>query len=88
MGRRSSAVRKSRFTLFLPDDTIEELVKQQEASGKGSIAEVVREAVDIYVSLIRARDEGVTLFFEDNKTAEKGRIWLLPGPVPTRRKKG
>jgi len=55
MGRRSSAVRKSRFTLFLPDDTPEELVKQQEASGKGSIAEVVREAADIYVSLIRGR---------------------------------
>ena len=29
-----------------------------------------------------ARDRGVHLYFQDEKTGEEGRIWLLPGPPP------
>jgi hypothetical protein len=50
--------------------------------GKASIAEVVRDAIDVYTSLLKARDRGVRLYFEDDETGEEGRIWLLPGPPP------
>lgn len=64
---------------------IEELTSQQEATGKGSVAEVVREAVEVYRSLLRAKAEGLNLFFESPE-GEKGRIWLIPGPPPVSRK--
>ena len=81
MPRAAGAKKKTRFTLWLPDEVMKELASQQEASGKGSVAEVVREAVEVYRSLLQAREDGVKLFFEDERTGEKGRIWLLPGPL-------
>ena len=54
----------------------------QAESGRGGVAEVVRDAIEVYLSLHRARRRGVELFFEDSATGEEGRIWLLPGPVP------
>jgi len=54
----------------------------QRKQGKSSLAEVVREAVEVYTSLMKARDKGVQLFFEDTKSKDRGRIWLLPGPPP------
>ena len=84
---RAAGAKKTRFTLWLPDDIMKELTRHQEASGKGSVAEVVREAVEVYRSLLQARDEGVKLFFEDEKTGERGRIWILPGPLNTGRAK-
>ena len=73
---------RKRFTLWLPTATAEELERLQHETGKASIAEVVREAIDIYLSVLKARDSGVRFFFEDEKTGESGRIWLLPGPPP------
>jgi hypothetical protein len=73
---------KTRFTFWLPDATAEQLEKLQHTQGKGSLAEVVRDAIEVYVSLLEARDNGVRLYFHDEKTGEKGRIWLLPGPLP------
>lgn len=76
---------KKRFTLLFPLATAEQLERLQLAMGKASIAEVVRDAIEVYTSLLSARKEGVRLYFEDEKTGEKGRIWLLPGPPPTRK---
>jgi hypothetical protein len=73
---------KTRFTLWLPTATAEQLEELQRDSGKGSLAEVVRDAIEVYVSLLEARDRGVRLYFHDEKSGEEGRIWLLPGPPP------
>jgi len=74
---------KNRFTLWLPTTTAEQLEELQLTYGKGSLAEVVRDAIEVYVSLLKARDRGVRLYFQDEKRKEEGRIWLLPGPPPT-----
>jgi len=73
---------KTRFTFWLPDATAEQLESLQRSQGKGSLAEVVRDAIEVYVSLLEARDRDVRLYFHDEKTGEEGRIWLLPGPLP------
>jgi hypothetical protein len=73
---------KTRFTLWLPAETIKELEKLQRTTSKGSVSEVVREAIDVYMSLREARDQGIDLYYEDRKKGEKGRIWLLPGEPP------
>ena len=86
MSPRRAGPSKARFTLWLPDETMQELERLQQTTGKGSIAEVVRDAIEVYGSLLKARDQGVELHFEDAKTGEKGRIWLLPGPPPLKRK--
>jgi hypothetical protein len=84
---RTSGLKKTRFTLWLSDEVLEDLTREQGATGKGSVAEVVREAVDVYRSLLQAKAQGLNLFFEDTETGEKGRIWLLPGPPPPRKAK-
>ena len=73
---------KTRFTFWLPDTTAEELERLQAKLGKGSVAEVVRDAIDVYRSLLDARDRGVRFYFHDQHSGEEGRIWLLPGPPP------
>jgi hypothetical protein len=82
MSPRRAGTKKARFTLWLPQDTIDELEKLQQELAKASVAEVVREALEVYSSLRTARKKGVSLYFEDSKSGEKGRIWLLPGPPP------
>lgn len=84
---RNPGSKKTRFTMWLPDEILKELSHQQHATGKGSLAEVVREAVEVYRSLQQAKAEGLSLYFEDAITGEKGRIWLLPGPPPVRQPK-
>jgi hypothetical protein len=81
---RTSGLKKTRFTLWLSDEVMKDLTRLQEAAGKGSVAEVVRDAVDVYRSFLEAREAGLDLFFENTLTGEKGRIWLLPGPPPVR----
>jgi hypothetical protein len=85
MGRRKAEAKRTRFTLWLPNDTLKEIDRLQVNLGKASRAEVLRDAFEVYASLLAARDDGVALHFEDSKTGERGRVWLLPGPVPTRR---
>ncbi len=82
MSPRKAGGESVRFTLNLPEDKVAELERLQKKQGKSSLAEVVREAVEVYTSLMKARDKGVQLFFEDAKSSERGRIWLLPGPPP------
>lgn len=82
MSGRKAGTKKARFTLWLPQDTIDDLHKLQDELGKVSVAEVVREALEVYSSLRIARKRGVSLYFEDSKSGDKGRIWLLPGPPP------
>jgi hypothetical protein len=82
---RTAGAKKTRFTLFLPDDLMKDLSRYQESSGRGAIAEVVRDALRVYHSLLKAQDEGVKLYFEDEHAGEKGRIWVLPGPLKTTR---
>jgi hypothetical protein len=73
---------KTRFTLWLPEATAAQLEELQHAQGKGSLAEVVRDAIEVYLSLLGARDRNVRLYFHDEKSGDEGRIWLLPGPPP------
>jgi hypothetical protein len=86
MPRRTGS-KKSRFSLWLPDELMNVLSRQQEATGKGSVAEVVREAVEVYRSLLEAKEAGLNLYFEHSTTGERGRIWLLPGPPPLAKSK-
>ena len=81
--RRPRSEGKTRFTFWLPDATGEELERLQIKLGKGSVAEVVRDAIEVYRSLLDARQRGVRFYFHDQETGEEGRIWLLPGPPPT-----
>jgi hypothetical protein len=73
---------KTRFTLWLSTATIQQVERVQRSMDKATVAEVIRDAVEVYLSLLKARDRGVRLYFQDDKTGESGRIWLLPGPPP------
>lgn len=66
---------------------MEDLIALQHATGKGAVAEVIRDAIAVHKALLDARAKGVELFFEDSKTGEKGRIWLLPTPPPLAQRK-
>ena len=73
---------RTRFTLWVTQETLDDLERAQHKLDKGSVAEVIRDAIDVYLSLLKARNRNVRLFFEDKKSGESGRIWLLPGPPP------
>ncbi len=86
MSPRSKGTDKTRFTFWLPEDTHAQLAELQRATGKESVAEVIREAIRVYQDLLKASEDGVDLYFEDSKTGKKGHIWLLPGRFPATRK--
>ena len=86
MSPRKSGADKTRFTLWLPDDLMDRLTQIQQAHAKESLAEVVRDGLMVYVDLLKAREEGAELFFED-AGGKAGPIWILPGPPPKRRRK-
>ena len=72
----------NRFTLWLSASTMQQVEKVQRSMDKATAAEVIRDALEVYLSLIKARDRGVRLYFQDEKTGDSGRIWILPGPPP------
>lgn len=74
--------KKRRFTLNLPTRAFEALEEFQEEGGHGSIGDVVRDAVEVYLSLHDGRRKGLELYFRDPKNNRSGPIWLLPGPAP------
>lgn len=80
--RRTSDQQKVRFTLWLPTTTAEQLERLKRTMGKASVAEVVREALEVYTSVRKAGERGVRLYFKNESTGEEGRIWLLPGEPP------
>ena len=82
MAPRKSTDEKTRFTLWLPVATANELERLQRDLGKLSVSEVVRDAIEVYISLLKSRQQGVRLFYTDESTGDEGRIWLLPGPPP------
>lgn len=73
---------KSRFTLWLPDSMMAQIADLQRRNHKENAAEVVREALNVYLELLRAREDGVELFFSDGKRRSEGRVWVLPGRLP------
>ena len=73
---------RTRFTLWLTKETLDELERAQRSLDKGSVAEVIRDAVEVYLSLLEGPRPQRASFFEDKKSGESGRIWLLPGPPP------
>lgn len=87
MSPRKTGSDKTRFTLWLPDDLMDRLTHIQQANGKESLAEVVRDGLVVYADLLKAREEGADLFFQDAE-GTTGPIWILPGPPPKRRRKG
>ena len=82
MSPRNAGAKKSRFTFWLPDEVQSDLKRLQKTTGKESVADVIRDAIGVYKDLLKAREDGVDLFFEHRKTGERGRIWILPGPPP------
>jgi NaMN:DMB phosphoribosyltransferase len=82
MAKRSTRKGKTRFTMWIDANTLERLEALQGKTGKGSVAEVVREAMTVYGEMVTAHERGVRLFFEDRKSGEKGRVWLVPGGSP------
>jgi len=87
MSPRNTGTAKSRFTFWLPDETQKQLKRLQVATGKESVADVIRDAISVYKELLKARENDVELYFEDRKTGESGRIWILPGPPPVSSRK-
>ncbi len=79
---RERGTKKSRFSLWLPDETLTEIARLQRVQGKEAAAEVVRDALNVYLELLRARDSGIELFFADASSGTKGRVWILPGRLP------
>ncbi len=86
MSPRKGGSVKTRFTLWLPDDLMKRLTGIQWTHGKESLAEVIRDGLMVYVDLLKAREEGADLFFQD-AGGTAGPIWILPGPPPKRRRK-
>ncbi len=82
MSPRKPTEDKTRFTLWLPTATAQELDRLQRDLGKLSVSEVVRDAIEVYISLLKARERGVRLFYTEEESGDQGRIWLLPGPPP------
>lgn len=80
--RKTQDQDRTRFTLWLTQETLDELERARRNLDKGAVAEVIRDAIEVYLSLLKARDRDVELFFESKKTGKSGRIWLLPGPPP------
>jgi hypothetical protein len=80
--RKTRDENKTRFTVWLPAGTDKELERLQRELGKLSVSEVVRDAIDVYISLLKSRDKGVRLYYIDESTGQEGRVWLLPGPPP------
>ncbi|MGE0757611.1 MAG: ribbon-helix-helix domain-containing protein [Pirellulaceae bacterium] len=87
MSPRRAGPEKTRFTMWLPNTMLADLERIQRASEKESVAEVIREAIAVYRDLLKSREDGVDLFFQDAKSGESGKIWLLPGPPPVGRRK-
>lgn len=83
---RHSGPKKTKFTLWLPDEMIADLTRIQRYMGKESLAEVIRDAAVVYRDLLKARENGVELFFDDAASGRKGPIWILPGPPPSQRR--
>ncbi|QDV89908.1 hypothetical protein RAS2_09830 [Phycisphaerae bacterium RAS2] len=84
---RRSGPKKSKFSLWLPDQMIEDLTRIQRDMGKESLAEVIRDAAMVYCDLLKARDKGVDLYYEEAAGGSKGPVWILPGPPPGQRRK-
>lgn len=82
MAKRVTHKGKTRFTMWMDADMLEKLEKLQSVTGKGSVADVVRDAVAVYGSLVTANRRGVRLSYDDRSTGDKGHIWLVPGPPP------
>ena len=80
--RKSRDENKTRFTVWLPAGADKELERLQRELGKLSVSEVVRDAIEVYVSLLKARQRGVRLYYTDETSGQEGRVWLLPGPPP------
>ncbi len=87
MSPRNPGAEKTRFTLWLPDEMLEALTGVQRQTGKESVAEVIREAISVYCDLLKAREEGVELYFRHGKSGKSGPVWILPGPPPGLRRR-
>jgi hypothetical protein len=93
MGRRVRSGKKKRFTVWLPDDVLEDLARQQDATGKGSIAEVLREAVASQLDKVDAPavfpEEGSPLLLQPPTFscafAARSFIFLIPCIVAQKR---
>ena len=80
--RKAQEQDRTRFTLWLTQETLDALEHARVKLDKGSVAEVIRDGIEVYLSLLQARERDVELFFESKKTGKSGRIWLRPGPPP------
>jgi NTP pyrophosphatase (non-canonical NTP hydrolase) len=80
--RKTHEQDRTRFTLWLTQEALDKMEVARRSLDKGSVAEVIRDAIEVYLSLLQARERDVELFFESKKTGKSGRIWLLPGPPP------
>jgi hypothetical protein len=82
MKKKTGKANKGRFSIRLDDEWKVEIEKARSITGKGSAAEVLREAFSVYFSILTANERNVRFSFEDRDSGEKGYLWLLPGPAP------
>lgn len=85
MPRKSAERGRVPFTLRLDEHILDQLEGAKAITGKESVADVVREAVLVYLELMDANQRDVRFSYEDRKSGEKGHIWLLPGRSPFRK---
>lgn len=62
-----------RFNVYLPREAYESLERLRKLSGKRSLAETIRSALQLYLVVQEEVDEGKVLFLEDK---EGGRVKL------------
>lgn len=68
--------------MWMDKSMLRELEALRVATDKGSVADVVRDAVSVYRTLMNASKRGVRLSYENKKAGDAGKVWLLPGPSP------
>lgn len=66
-----------RFNVYLPRKAYESLEKLRQLSGKSSLAETIRSALNLYLVIQEEIDEGKEIFLEDKITKEKEKLRLI-----------
>jgi hypothetical protein len=73
-GEKSEVVR---FNVYLPREAYDALERLRQLSGKRSLAETIRSALQLYLVLQEELDGGKEIFLEDKERGEREKLRLL-----------
>jgi len=67
-----------RFNVYLPREAYATLERLREMSGKRSLAETIRSAVQLYMAIQEELDDGNQLMVENKQSGDRKRLRLIP----------